>query len=124
MQVVVLVDESGSLSDTDVVKEKEAARTIAFSVLAPQSQVSVIGFGSADGAGQSPVDVVCKPTVLDDQQSRDTLGKCVESLHRRAENEGNDTDHAAALKQALSIARSGGPERKVVFLLTDGKLDV
>ena len=124
LQVVVLVDESGSLSDTDVVKEKEAARTIAFSVLAPQSQVSVIGFGSADGPGQSPVDVVCKPTVLDDQQSRDALGKCVEALHRRADGEGNDTDHAAALQQALSIARSGGPDRKVVFLLTDGKLDV
>jgi len=124
LQVVVLVDESGSLSDTDVVKEKEAARTIAFSVLAPESQVSVIGFGSADGPGQSPVDVVCKPTVLDDQQSRDALGKCVEALHRRAGDEGNDTDHAAALQQALSIARSDGPDRKVVFLLTDGKLDV
>jgi hypothetical protein len=124
LQVVVLVDESGSLSDTDVVKEKEAARTIAFSVLAPESQVAVIGFGSADGPGQSPVDVVCKPAVLDDQQSRDALGKCVEALHRRASDEGNDTDHAAALQQALSIARSGGPGRKVVFLLTDGKLDV
>lgn len=124
LQVVLLVDESGSLSDTDVVKEKEAARTIAFSVLAPRSEVSVIGFGSADGPGQSPVDVVCKPTILDDQQSRDALGRCIEALHRRAENEGNDTDHAAALQQALSIARSGGPDRKVVFLLTDGKLDV
>ena len=124
LQVVVLVDESGSLSDTDVVKEKEAARTIAFSVLAPESQVAVIGFGSADGPGQSPVDVVCKPAVLDDQQSRDALGRCVEALHRRPKNEGNDTDHAAALQQALSIARSGGPARKVVFLLTDGKLDV
>jgi hypothetical protein len=124
LQVVVLVDESGSLSDTDVVKEKEAARTIAFSVLAPQSQVSVVGFGSADASGQSAVDVVCKPTVLDDQQSRDSLGKCVDALHRRAPNEGNDTDHAAALQQALAIARSGGPDRKVVFLLTDGKLDV
>jgi hypothetical protein len=124
LQVVVLVDESGSLSDADVVKEKEAARTIAFSVLAPQSQVSVIGFGSADAAGQSAVDVVCKPTVLNDQQSRDSLGKCVDALHRRAKNEGNDTDHAAALQQALSIARAGGPDKKVVFLLTDGVLDV
>jgi hypothetical protein len=124
LQVVVLVDESGSLSDTDVVKEKEAARTIAFSVLAPQSQVSVVGFGSADASGQSAVDVVCKPTVLDGQQSRDSLGKCVDALHRRARNEGNDTDHAAALQQALSIARAGGPEHKIVFLLTDGKLDV
>lgn len=124
LQVIVLVDESGSLSDSDVLQEKEATRTIAFSVLAPASQVAVIGFGSADRPGQSPVDVVCKPTVLDDQQSRDALGKCVETLYRRAGDEGNDTDQAAALRQALSIVRSGGPDRKVVFLLTDGKLDV
>ena len=64
MQVVVLVDESGSLSDADVVREREAARTIAFSVLAPDSVLSVVGFGSSNGPGQSAVDVVCPPTQL------------------------------------------------------------
>ncbi|MFI5932219.1 vWA domain-containing protein [Actinoplanes sp. NPDC051494] len=124
MQVVVLVDESGSLSDTDVVKEREAARTIAFSVLAPGSVVSVVGFGSSDRSGQSAVDVACSPTVLDSPQARDALAECVGDLHRRTPAEGDDTDQAAALQQALSFVRTGKPERKVVFLLTDGKLDV
>ncbi|HET6484223.1 MAG TPA: hypothetical protein VFG35_29830, partial [Actinoplanes sp.] len=107
-----------------VVKEKEAARTIAFSVLAAGSVVSVVGFGSSNGPGQSPVDVACPPTPLNSTQARDTLAKCVDGVHRRSPGEGADTDHAAALKQALSFVRSGGPERKLVFLLTDGKLDV
>lgn len=125
LQVVVLVDESGSLSDDDVVKEKEAARTIAFSVLAEGSVVSVVGFGSSNGPGQSPVDVACPPTPLNTTQARDSLATCVDKLRRRTPGEGADTDHAAALKQALSFVRQGGgPQRKIVFLLTDGKLDV
>lgn len=124
LQVVVLVDESASLTDSDVVKEKEAARTIAFSVLADTSVVSVVGFGSSNGPGQSPVDVVCPPTPLTDAQSRDSLAKCVGDLHRRTPGEGADTDHAAALQQALSFVKAGGPKQKIVFLLTDGKLDV
>jgi hypothetical protein len=124
LQVVVLVDESGSLSEADVVREKEAARTIVFSVLAPNSVVSVVGFGSSNKAGQSAVDVVCQPTKLDASQKRDSLAQCVEKLHKRAPEEGNGTDHAAALQQALAFVDSGGPDKKVVFLLTDGKLDV
>jgi hypothetical protein len=124
LQVVVLVDESGSLSEPDVVKEKEAARTIVFSVLASNSVVSVVGFGSSNGPGQSAVRVACQPTVLDAPQKKDSLAQCVESLHRRTPEEGNGTDHVAALQQALAYVRSGGPEKKVVFLLTDGKLDV
>jgi hypothetical protein len=107
MQVVVLVDESGSLSDDDVIREREAARTIAFSVLAPQSEISVVGFGSSDAPGQSAVHVVCKPTVLAGEQDRDSLAECIDDLHRRKPEEGADTDHAAALKQALSIVRAG-----------------
>ncbi|MEU4619991.1 vWA domain-containing protein [Actinoplanes sp. NPDC023801] len=125
MQVVVLVDESGSLSDDDVVREREAARTIAFSVLAPQSEISVVGFGSSNAPGQSAVNVVCKPAVLATEQDRDALAECISGLHRRKPEEGADTDHAAALKQALSIVRAGDAgHKKVVFLLTDGVLDV
>ncbi|MFG1607799.1 vWA domain-containing protein [Actinoplanes sp. NPDC049265] len=124
MQVVVLVDESGSLSDADVAREREAARTIAFSVLAPDSELSVVGFGSSNGPGQTAVDVVCKPTVLTAEQDRDALANCISGLKRRAPGEGADTDHASALQQALSYVRAGKSEHKVVFLLTDGKLDV
>lgn len=124
LQVVVLVDESGSLSDADVVREREAAQTIAFSVLAPDSVVSVVGFGSSNGPGQSAVDVVCRPTVLSRAQDQDSLATCISKLHRRTPAEGADTDHAAALQQALSFVQAGRPKRKVVFLLTDGVLDV
>lgn len=124
LQVVVLVDESGSIAQEDLVREKEAARTIAFSVLAPGSIVSVAGFGSADEEGQSAVDVVCPPTKLDSAQQRDQLATCIGGLRKRADGEGAGTDHAAALQQALSYVKGGGPEKKIVFLLTDGKLDV
>jgi hypothetical protein len=124
MQVVVLVDESGSLSDADVVREREAARTIAFSVLAPSSELSVVGFGSSNGPGQSAVNVVCKPTVLDSEQDRDSLANCISGLQRRKPEQGADTDHAAALQQALSYVQAGKTEHKIVFLLTDGVLDV
>ncbi|WP_158104523.1 VWA domain-containing protein [Amycolatopsis kentuckyensis] len=124
VQVVVLMDESGSLSETDVVQEKEAARTIVFSALAPGSVVSVVGFGSSDGPGQSAVQVACPPTLLDNAQSRDSLAKCVGNLHRRTSQEGDGTDHVAALQQALAFVGATQPEKKLVFLLTDGKLDV
>jgi uncharacterized repeat protein (TIGR01451 family) len=124
LQVVVLVDESGSIKEPDLVREKEAASTIASSVLDAGSVVSVVGFGSAEKPGQSAVDVVCQPTQLDAPQKRDSLAKCVGDLRKRADNEGAGTDHVAALQQALAFVGSGGPEKKVVFLLTDGKLDV
>lgn len=124
LQVVVLVDESGSISEADVAAEKEAARTIAASALAPGSVVSVAGFGSSDGPGQSAVHVVCPPTRFDATQQRDSLAKCVGELHRRTPQEGDGTDHVAALQQALAFLGAGGPEKKIVFLLTDGKLDV
>jgi uncharacterized repeat protein (TIGR01451 family) len=124
LQVVVLVDESGSLNEDDVAKEKEAARTIAFSVLAKGSIVSVVGFGSSNGPGQSAVQVACPPTKLDGAQNRDSLGTCVGALHRRSKEEGDGTDHVAALQQALDFVGAEEPAKKVVFLLTDGKLDV
>jgi hypothetical protein len=124
LRVVVLVDESGSIAEEDLAREKEAARTIAFSVLAPGSVVSVTGFGSADGQGQSAVDAVCPPTKLDSAQQRDVLATCIGKLRKRTDGEGAGTDHAAALQQALSYVTGGGPEKKIVFLLTDGKLDV
>lgn len=124
LQVVLLIDQSGSLSEGDIVAEKEAARTIAASALSPGSVVSVIGFGSAEKTGQTPVDVVCQLIHLDTAQQRDTLAKCIGDVHKRRDDEGAGTDHAAALQQALSYVSAPKPDKKVVFLLTDGKLDV
>ncbi|WP_285485239.1 vWA domain-containing protein [Amycolatopsis sp. NBRC 101858] len=124
LQVVVLVDESGSLGEPDVAREKEAARTIVYSALAPGSVISVVGFGSSNGPGQSAVQVACPPTALDSAQQRDSLAGCIGGLHRRAPAEGDGTDHATALQQALGFVGAAKPEKKLIFLLTDGKLDV
>ncbi|MFI6497916.1 vWA domain-containing protein [Nonomuraea typhae] len=127
LDMVVAVDESGSLSAAAVSREIEATSTIAQSVLNPNSRVTVIGFGSNNGRpGQNAVDEVCRPTVADGAVNLQYLSDCVKGLHRRTDAEGNDTDHVAALTQALATMRSGSPDRalKVIFLLTDGRLDV
>lgn len=120
IQVVVLVDESRRLSDAEVAREREAARVIASSIPATGSVVSVAGFGSADGPGQTAVNVVCKPA----GQSPRALESCVREIQRRRPGQGAGADHAAALQQALSLLRAGSPTRKIVFLLTGGGLDV
>ncbi|MFC4591239.1 vWA domain-containing protein [Sphaerisporangium corydalis] len=127
LDMVVAVDESGSLSAADVSREVEASTTIARSVLNPLSRVTVLGFGSNNGAaGQRAVDEICRPTVADSDVSLQYLSTCVKGLHLRTKAEGNDTDHVAVLAQALSTMRDGSPRRalKVIFLLTDGRLDV
>ncbi|MFC7612871.1 vWA domain-containing protein [Actinokineospora soli] len=125
LQVVVLVDQSGSIGEADLQREKDAAKTIVFSALATGSEVSVAGFASSVTADRTgAVDVVCDRVVLDGGQKRDELAKCIERLRKRSSSEGEYTDHATALRQALGYVRAGGPEKKIVFLLTDGKLDV
>ncbi|WP_147268113.1 vWA domain-containing protein [Spongiactinospora rosea] len=126
VRVVVLVDESGSLTDQDVLRERAAARLIALSELSPLSQVAVVGFGSSNGPDQAPVDLVCPLAEVATAQDRESLGRCVDKLHRRTEQEGNDTDHAAALDQAMAIMNQPDDRQrtKITFLLTDGRLDV
>ncbi|MGW0203986.1 vWA domain-containing protein, partial [Nonomuraea sp. NPDC003201] len=126
VRVVVLVDESGSLSGQDVARERAASQLIALSELSPQSQVAVVGFGSSNGPGQAAVDIACPLTGVETAQDRESLSRCVEKLRRRTSDEGGDTDHAAALEQALDIMNAPDDQQraKIVFLLTDGVLDV
>jgi von Willebrand factor type A domain len=126
VRIVVLVDESDSISKEDIEREREAASLIAQGEFAKGSVVSVVGFGSEDGPGQSPVDVVCPPTTVGTAQDRQSLSECVGALHRRTQDQGYSTDHAAALGQALSylVDPSAGDEPKMIFLLTDGVLNV
>lgn len=121
---VVLVDESGSLSKTDVAAERAAAAVLALGEVSDRSRVAVVGFGSVTRPGQAPVDTVC-PLTRADAVGRERLSTCIEDIHRRTDDEGNGTDFPAALAQALSLL-SGGDDSipKIVFLLTDGQLDV
>ncbi|MGV9452969.1 VWA domain-containing protein [Streptomyces sp. NPDC003635] len=121
---VVLVDESGSLSKADVAAERAAAAVLALGEVSDRSRVAVVGFGSVTRPGQAPVDTVC-PLTRVDAAGRERLSACVADLHRRTDDEGNGTDFPAALAQALSLL-SGSAEGtpKIIFLLTDGQLDV
>jgi hypothetical protein len=126
LRIVILVDESGSLSTSDVDRERSAAAVLALGEFSPRSQVAVVGFGSSDHTGQSPVDEVCPLTELSSSANQQFLLTCIQGLHRRTAAEGNGTDHVEALGQAMSIF--GKPDEvgrsKVIMLLTDGQLDV
>jgi von Willebrand factor type A domain len=134
LDIVMLVDESGSLSSADVAREIQAAGTIAQTPLNPRSRVTVVGFGGVNGVApnQDPTSVVCQPTVTSSAFNLDYLARCVRGLHRRTEAEGDDTDYAAALAQAMSYLspdavagrQSPAGATKAIFLMTDGGLDV
>jgi hypothetical protein len=134
LDVVVLVDESGSETPAKVADEKQTVGTIVQSMLNPRSRVTVVGFGGVNhvAPNQNPVDVVCQPTIADGSANLSYLASCVNKLHRRTEAEGDDTDYAAALGQAMSYfnpnttygQQSPTGAIKVVLMMTDGAVDV
>lgn len=134
LDVVMLVDESGSETAVSVAQEKQVAETIGQSMLNPASRITVVGFGGVNhlAPAQNPIDVACKPTVASGAQNLGYLSSCVNSLHRRTEAEGNDTDYAAAFGQAMSYlnpnttygAQSPPGALKVILMMTDGGVDV
>ncbi|GAA2449375.1 hypothetical protein GCM10010405_35970 [Streptomyces macrosporus] len=122
----VVVDVSASIDEKALDLEAEAAALISQGEISERSRATVIGFGSAEKTGQQPVYEACPPTVVD-TAGRQELSDCVKDLTDREEHRlGPGTDFPAALSQALERLAEGGPEGapKVVFLLTDGKLDV
>ncbi|MFJ5225076.1 VWA domain-containing protein [Streptomyces sp. NPDC088400] len=123
---VVLVDQSKSLSDKDLSREVEAAALLSQGEISERSRAAVIGFSSSEKNGQSEVREVCELTVVD-KSGREHLSDCVKQLSRRdSTSMGPGTDFPAALRQALTRLKEGGRPGtpKVIFLLTDGKLDV
>ena len=134
LDVVILVDESGSETLANVADERQAAGTIAQTMLNPASRVTVIEFGGVNHVvpNQDPVDVVCQPTIASTAVNLAYLSQCVDRLHRRTEAEGDDTDYAAALGQAMSYfnpetpygKQSPAAAIKVVLMMTDSGLDV
>ncbi|WP_267243665.1 VWA domain-containing protein, partial [Streptomyces sp. PR69] len=122
----VVVDQSKSLSDEDLTREVEAAALLSQGEISERSRAVVIGFASSEKPGQTPVREVCPLTVAD-AAGRQRLSDCVPDLSDRdSRRTGPGTDFPAALRQAVDRltedARKDTP--KVVFLLTDGKLDV
>jgi hypothetical protein len=134
LDVAVLVDESGSETPQKVADEKQTVGTIVQTMLNPSSRVTVIGFGGVNNVvpDQNPVDVVCQPTIASGAANLDYLSNCAGNLHRRTEQQGDDTDYAAALSEAMSYLGPGStatpaaPSKaiKVILMMTDGAVDV
>ncbi|MFJ7957583.1 VWA domain-containing protein [Streptomyces sp. NPDC096319] len=128
LDFAVVVDQSKSLADKDLARETEAAALLSQGEISERSRATIIGFGSSEKSGQSPVSEVC-PLIVADAAGRERLSKCVQQLGVRDEARiGPGTDFPAAVRQAVTRLTEGGARTpavpKVVFLLTDGKLDV
>ena len=132
IDMVVLVDESGSETAESVADEQATTLEVASSLLNPESRVTVIGFGGVNNpsANQDPTNVACPPTLASNQN---TLATCVkQDLYPRKASQGNDTDYAAALGQAMSYfdptaaagQQSPPGATKVILMMTDGAADV
>ncbi|WP_427168368.1 VWA domain-containing protein [Streptomyces sp. C1-1] len=121
----VAVDESASLGAGDLDRERDAVSSISVGEPSARSRMMVYGFADATTAGQSPVDEVCSMRQLD-TVGRERIGQCAAGLNRRTEAEGSGTDFISAVRQGVTRlveARDLGRPR-VLFLLTDGHLDV
>ena len=77
LDVTVLVDESGSETRQSVADEQQTVGTIVQTMLNPASRVTVIGFGGVNNVvrGQSPVDLLCQPTIASGAANLDYLAK-------------------------------------------------
>jgi hypothetical protein len=125
VSVVIAIDESSSLSPSEVDQERHAGALIALGELAPGSSATIFGFGSSDRRGQSAIDEVCPTTSLGSVGSRESLSRCVAGIHSRTTSEGDGTDFAEAFKHAATVFAAQPRDRpKIFFLLTDGYLNV
>ncbi|MDQ1035665.1 hypothetical protein QFZ75_002081 [Streptomyces sp. V3I8] len=124
VELAIAVDESGSLRPSDVERERDAAGRIAVGEISAASRITVLGFASADNDEQSPVDEVCPTTELD-AVAREKTGECIAGLTRREKDAGTGTDFPAVIRQAVTrLGEHGTGRPRILFLLTDGKLDV
>lgn len=125
IQAVVLIDESGSETAASVAAERDASALLAEGELSNQSSFQFVGFGSSNGPGQSAVVPYCHFITVSSSHERQRAAACAGRAHRRTDKEGNDTDHATALSYAVDqLSRAPRGKTRVIFLLTDGVLDV
>jgi uncharacterized protein YegL len=125
LDLVVLVDESGSLKQAGIRSEIEALSALLdskelISKDDVQVRVSVIGFGS----GVNATDVKC-PLAKITESNSDKLLACAAKIKLRTAKESRNTDFAAAFNAAAK--QFGNDEtsnsRRAVILMTDGTYD-
>ncbi|MEU5344028.1 MULTISPECIES: VWA domain-containing protein [unclassified Streptomyces] len=120
----IAVDESASLSDADMLQERDAAERIALGDVSADSTVDIFGFASADEPPQHAVDTPC-PQLKLDSIGRAQVGACTAKLKIREAGTGTGTDFPAAIRQGIADLKDGTADTpRVLFMLTDGYLDV
>lgn len=127
LDLVILVDESSSLANSDVkaeiravislISRRELSREDGNTRVA--TRVTIAGFGS----GSAAVDEKCEPTLITIENVQD-LAVCAEKVRRR-NSTGQHTDFARAFEYASTVfeATDLRDSARVVILLTDGKFD-
>jgi hypothetical protein len=123
ISAVILADESGSETTAGIRAERDAAVALVQSDPSAASSYMVAGFGSENRPGQKAVTPYCDFIKTSSTSARASLAACAAEIRARTRAEGNDTDQAQALAFAIQQLRSR-PGRKVIFLMTDGRLDV
>ena len=125
LDLVVLVDESGSLKEAGIRSEIEALSALLdskelISKEDVQVRVSVIGFGS----GVNAADVKC-PLSKVTESNADKLRECAAKIKLRTTKESRNTDFAAAFNAASKQFGNGeaSDSRRAVILMTDGTYD-
>ncbi len=123
IDIYILVDESSSLSFSDIKREQEAVEGIVSLDLLKKRgiRVGVIPFSSGPSSPRRLEN--CELVPIDDGNDR-VLKDCAKYI-RRQFNEAGNTDFAAAFKfVANSVASSNDSIRtSSIFLFTDGKYD-
>lgn len=120
---VILADESGSETAASIAAERDAATALVQSDPSSASQFMIAGFGSQNRPGQQAATPYCNFIATSTPAARDSLAMCADHIRARTEALGWDTDHAQALEFGIDELR-GRPGLKVIFLMTDGVLDV
>ena len=129
VDIVILVDESTSLSAEDVAREQEAVENIInLPKLKDQSiRIQILPFSS--GSTSPRLLPVCDLTELDIAGVAFLSEKCLPQIRRESSDSGSNgagnTDFASAIDTALSVLfeKNDPGRRKAILLLTDGRFD-
>ncbi len=126
LDIIVLVDESSSLSPLDVKAEQDALRSmIQIPILRDRNiRLGVLPFSSGQ---QSPrlLDS-CALTDMDLAGQKQFYNNCPQLITRQLEGNSDDTNFASAITAALGIFEESTVNNNripVILLLTDGKYD-
>ena len=122
LDIIVLVDESGSLSPYDLFAEQAALKALIAnpSLRDRNIRLGVLPFSSGD---ESPrVVSACNLTLMDKPGQTALFNDCPNKIVRQTEDSRDDTDFASAIAEAVKMLKTGEEDRiPVLILLTDGQ---